>query len=1187
MARDDQSPEQLRLIREQAQEALRRGEFDLAEHLLEQGEINLAEVTQKLRIYQAELEIQNTELREAQLGTQRALDRYTAFFAGIPIAALVVDRHGLILDSNDQAHQLLGCKTSHQRRHFIRRLIPREEETRLHQALLRAEEKGHHRLETIRFNRSQGDIFEAELHVARLPGRDGNNHEYVCAVVDLTEHIRHEREITQAHDELHRSETRYRILADYSPVWDYWISEDGDYQYVSPGCLQISGHEPDAFMNDPGLMERILIPSDVGFWAAHQEEIRSSQGPLPHRCLEFRIQHANGETRWIEHECQPVIDENGHYQGRRGVNRDITERKRAELQVAQISMLYATLSAVNQAIVRIEDEQLLLDNLARIAVDYGRFNACVISLCPEPGMPPVPKSFNGLTPQQCRHMPLMEAWQAINRQPYVYAHRDDPDAPPQWKAWARRNGIHTFGHYPLMRESHLVGIASFMSDKAESYTPQIDRLVQDITEDFSYALQHLALEQKRQATEAALQESESRYRSLFENRHSVMLLINPDDGRIVDANPGACLFYGRTRETLKKMYLEEITSGGFQHTRQHLDHIIREGQELFRAVHQLANGDIRQVEIYTGMIQVKGQDLLHAVVHDITDRIRNEERLRLADRVFQAAAEGIMVTDVHQCIVAVNPAFTEITGYSRDDAIGKTPSLLKSGQQDESFYKNLMSQLQSSGYWRGEIWNRRKDGSIYPEWLTISAVRDDQGLITHYVGVFSDISQIKEAQRQLEFMAHFDPLTGLANRALFKDRLTHSLRRIQRHGSSLALLFIDLDRFKTINDTLGHSLGDRLLQTVAKRMTDNVRASDTLARLGGDEFVLLLENDASMENIQSLCQKILGVLKNPIRLDEHEVVVTASIGIALYPDDGRDADTLLKHADLAMYHAKSEGRNDYHFFAPNLSEGVLERLKLEAALRRASSNDELILHYQPQIDLDSRNLVGVEALVRWHHPDLGLTSPSDFIPLAEDIGIIGEIGNWVLREACRQMNRWYREGISIPQVSVNLSVQQLERGNLVAQVRQALIDFTLPAECLELEVTESLIMHAPERTLTVLKELKSMGVKLAVDDFGIGYSCLSYLKRLPLDRIKIDQSFVRDVGHDSNDETIVRAIIGLGKSLGLETVAEGIEEDRQLRFLLQEGCMAGQGYLFSMPLPAESISARWQQWVTVPENGNI
>ncbi|SEQ24405.1 PAS domain S-box-containing protein/diguanylate cyclase (GGDEF) domain-containing protein [Ectothiorhodospira magna] len=1172
MSDKESTAEDRQTIKAQAQEALRRGEFDLAEQLLAQGNIDLEEVTQKLRIYQAELEIQNTELQETQWQVQQALDRYTAFFLGIPIAAVVVDRHGLILEANTHAQKLFGLSGQHLRRHFLRRLMLKEHERQLHQALVQAGESGHYIVEKITFLDANEEQFTGELHVARLPGRDGREHDFVCAIVDLTEHIRHELEITLAHEELRESEARYRILADYSPVWDYWLGDDGQYRYVSPGCESISGCPPEQFMQDPKLMDRIMMPSDLSRWIAHQEDIRHDASELPHRCLEFRIRHANGEVRWIEHECQPVISLDGAHQGRRGVNRDITERKQAELQLAQVSMLYATLSAVNQAIVRIEDEQLLLDNLTRIAVDYGRFNACVISLCPKPGADPVPRSFNGLTPQQCRSIPLEEAWQAINQQPYVYAHRDDPEAPPQWRAWARRNGIHTFGHYPLIREYRLVGMASFMSDSPDSFTPQIDRLVQDITEDFSYALQHLALEQKRRTTEAALQESESRYRSLFENSHSVMLLVDPQEERIVDANPGACQFYGCTRHPLLNRALADIEQ---REPSPEPAQKLNPGAEYYRATHCLANGDLRQVEVYTGLIQVEGQTLRHAVVHDITDRIRSEARLRLADQVFQAAAEGIVVTDVGQRIIAINPAFTQITGYTEADVAGRTPAMLKSGKQDAAFYKAMMQSLQTTGSWRGELWNRRKDGTLYPEWLTISAVRDDQGQITHYVGIFSDIGPVKEAQRQLELMAHFDPLTGLANRTLFRDRLTHSLRRVERSGKGLALLFIDLDRFKTINDTLGHSLGDQLLQTVAKRMADNVRASDTLARLGGDEFVLLLENDASMQNIQTLCQKILGVLTDPVTLDEHEVIVTASIGVALYPEDGEDADTLLKHADMAMYEAKNTGRNDYHFFTPNLSQGVLERLKMESALRGASQRGELVLHYQPQVNLQTRQLVGVEALVRWQHPTLGLVSPGTFICLAEDMGIISEIGTWVLREACRQMNQWRQDGIHLPQVAVNLSVQQLERDNLVSQVKMALQDYQLPAECLELEVTESLIMRAPERTQSVLRELKTLGIKIAVDDFGIGYSCLSYLKRLPLDRIKIDQSFVQDVGADNNDETIVRAIIGLSRSLGLETVAEGVESECQRQFLIQEGCRIGQGYLFSKPLTVDALIAQW------------
>ncbi|MCG5497170.1 EAL domain-containing protein [Ectothiorhodospira variabilis] len=1161
-------------IRARAEQALRAGDFDLSQDLFDKGHIDLAEVTEHLRIYQAELEVQNAELREAQLLAERSMGRYSAFFSGIPVAALVVDRTGLILESNHQAAHLFGLRHSHLRHHFLRRLVHHDNEGDLSRILIQAGEQGKAFCEGFTFVRTEGDTFRGELHVARLPGRQGGENEFVCAVVDLTEHLRHEAELRHAHQELSESEARYRVLADYSPVWDYWYGPEERYRYVSPGCLAVSGHPPEAFMEDPGLFARLLEPEDRQRWQQHEQDIQECRDQLPHELMEFRLRHLDGEIRWIEHECQPVIAEDGSYQGRRGINRDITDRKRAELEVAQVSLLYATLSAVNQAIVRIEDEQPLLDNLARIAVEHGGFTACVISLRNGEN-PPQPRACKGLKPEQIETMPLDEAWELINRQPYVYANREDPDTPPQWRQWAQANRIQTFGHYPLIRDHRLVGVASFFSDTQAGFTPQIDRLVQDITEDFSYALQHLELEKKRRATEAALSESEARYRSLFENTHSIMLLVDPEDGQIVDANPGACQFYGWTREEMRNHRISDINALSDKETQAEMARVQRGGHRHFRFVHRLATGERRQVEVYSGRIQVEGRELLHSVVHDITERNRAEERLRLADRVFQAADEGIMVTDMQGRIVAVNPAFTRISGYTEEDALGQTPALLHSGRQDASFYQRLWRNLLQLGHWRGEIWNRRKNGEIYPEWLTISAVRNDDGEIIHYVGVFSDIGQIKEAQQQLEFMAHYDPLTGLANRALLRDRLKHALRRAERKKSTLTLLFLDLDRFKTINDTLGHNLGDLLLQTVAQRMKNTVRASDTLSRLGGDEFVLLLEDEINVQEINTLCEKLLNVLEAPMLLEGHELVITASIGVATYPDDGVDADALLKNADLAMYEAKTQGRNAYEFFAPSLSEGVMDRLKMESALRGAAARNELRVHYQPQVRLKDGSLLGVEALARWEHPTLGLVSPGHFIPLAEEMGVIGEISAWVLREACRQMRVWRDEGRDVSCVAVNLSVQQLERDMLVSTVRDCLAEYNLPAECLELEVTESLIMRAPEKAQSVLQKLKMMGVKLSVDDFGTGYSSLSYLKRLPLDRLKIDRSFIQDIGLDTNGEAITRAIIGLGRSLGLETLAEGVEQKEQVQFLLKEGCDLAQGFLFSRPVPPNQLVFHW------------
>ncbi len=550
---------------------------------------------------------------------------------------------------------------------------------------------------------------------------------------------------------------------------------------------------------------------------------------------------------------------------------------------------------------------------------------------------------------------------------------------------------------------------------------------------------------------------------------------------------------------------------------------------------------------------------------------QDQEQLRLAERVFQNTAEGIKVTDATGRIVSVNAAFETITGYCAADVVGQNPKMLKSGRHDPLFYQNLWASLLNTGLWRGEIWNRRKNGEIYPEWLAISAVPDAQGRVAHYVGIFSDISQIKEAQKQIDFLAYHDALTHLPNRILFRDRLAHALTHAHRKAKTLAVMFIDLDRFKTVNDTLGHPVGDELLRQVSQRMTQTVRADDTLARLGGDEFVLLLEDGESAQRAASVARKLLGCLTRPMHISGHELVVSASVGISLYPTDGEDADTLIRHADRAMYEAKQRGRNNFQFFTQSLNEGALERLMMENILRGAVSRNELVLHYQPQIDLASGQLVGVEALVRWQHPKLGVVSPDRFIPLAEEIGIIGDIGAWVLRTACQQLADWDRQGLQVPRMGVNLSVKQIDSEGLVDLVANVLRETALGKHRLELEVTESMLMRAPKSSHAVLDAIKSMGVELAVDDFGTGYSNLAYLKHLPLNRLKIDQSFVRDIGRDGNDESIVRAIIALAHSLGLETIAEGVEEVQQAEFLRREGCNLVQGYLYSRPLPAAQL----------------
>ncbi|MES3023458.1 MAG: EAL domain-containing protein [Pseudomonadota bacterium] len=562
------------------------------------------------------------------------------------------------------------------------------------------------------------------------------------------------------------------------------------------------------------------------------------------------------------------------------------------------------------------------------------------------------------------------------------------------------------------------------------------------------------------------------------------------------------------------------------------------------------------------------------VYADITERKLAEEKLRLAATVLEYIADGVMVIDLAGAIVATNPAYTKITGYTEHEALAQPYSLTRSALHGDAFYQQLWDDLVEASFWRGEIWNLRKNGEMYLEWLTISAVRDTAGQCTHYVGVFSDITKVKQSQEKLDHLAHHDPLTALPNRLLFQDRLQHALQRAARSGQQLAVLFIDLDRFKNVNDTLGHHVGDELLKQVAAALTAQLREGDTLARLGGDEFIVLLEDVDGHKGAGLVAEKLVAMFEQPFIVQTYELFVTGSVGISVYPHDATDLNMLVRNADVAMYHAKARGRNGYQFYAPSMTGEGVDRLRVEAMLRRSIEKNEIFLNFQPQVEIDTGRLTGVEALVRWQSPELGLVPPIRFISMAEDTGFINQLGKWVLHESCRQMVRWEAAGLVVPKIAVNLSVKQFERGSIVSMVSDILADTGLAAERLQLEVTESVIMNTGD-ALVFINDLHAIGAGLAIDDFGTGYSSLAYLKQLPVQTLKIDRSFIKDISTDVNDEAITIAIIQLGKSLNLSVIAEGVETAEQAEFLLRNGCNLAQGYFFGRPVLPDELLARW------------
>jgi diguanylate cyclase (GGDEF)-like protein/PAS domain S-box-containing protein len=549
------------------------------------------------------------------------------------------------------------------------------------------------------------------------------------------------------------------------------------------------------------------------------------------------------------------------------------------------------------------------------------------------------------------------------------------------------------------------------------------------------------------------------------------------------------------------------------------------------------------------------------------------ERLRLSAEVFNNSQEGILVTDANNRIVTVNKAFTSITGYAESEVLGHSPSILASGRQDEHFYARLWDALLNEGAWRGELWNRRKNGEIIPNWYSINVLRNEGGDIINYVAVFSDITGRKQAESRIQFLAHHDALTQLPNRVLLMDRFLQAKAAAQRAQSKVAILFVDLDNFKHINDNWGHQAGDQFLIKTVERLQREVRESDTICRQGGDEFIIMLADLPEMEIVTRVAQNILRVLSEAVDVKGHAVSVSASIGIAVYPDDSVDFDILLGSADAAMYEAKAGGKNGYRFFTDQISHDALERANLQAQMRGALKNQEFELYYQPQIDFSNGEVLGVEALIRWNHPVKGLISPAIFIPLAEESGFIVPLGEWVLNEAVRQAQEWAHAGGQGLTIAVNISAIQFSRSNFLEIVTQALEQSGLAPHLLELELTESVLLKDMENTFATIRQLKQLGISLSIDDFGTGYSSLSYLKKINVDKLKIDQSFVRDICDDPDDVAIVRAIIQLGKALELRVIAEGVETAEQAVLLKNSGCDEAQGYLYGRPQKAADLVA--------------
>ncbi|HKJ77277.1 MAG TPA: EAL domain-containing protein, partial [Gammaproteobacteria bacterium] len=674
----------------------------------------------------------------------------------------------------------------------------------------------------------------------------------------------------------------------------------------------------------------------------------------------------------------------------------------------------------------------------------------------------------------------------------------------------------------------------------------------------------------RKRVEAALDRSLAEWTHAMDSFTDAIYLVGLDD-RVVRANQAFYEMVGRRPEEVIGADINTLMHPGGEaapcpvcRARQ-----TREDAYLTMEADDPSNPTGRPMEVSLKVVRDEtGQPTGTLMgLHDLSRSRRTEEELRLAASVFEGSQEGILITAPDHRILRVNQAFCTLTGFGQAEVEGTgLRDLLSTHQDREGMLRHLDQAMELTGAWEGELHYRRKDGSGFPAWHHLTAIRDGHGRVERYIGIFTDISEKKKSENRIYRLAHYDPLTDLPNRILLQERLDHALERSRRKGETLALLFIDLDRFKNINDSLGHAVGDRLLQVVARRLGNAVREQDTVARLGGDEFLVLLEGLEDLEDAGLVARKMLDVIDETIRLGGREVYIGASIGISLFPNDGDTVEALIKNADTAMYRAKEHGRNNYQYYTPELTRLSLERLELETGLRRAIERRELEVYYQPQADLDGR-FCGAEALLRWHHGELGMVPPDRFIPLAEESGLIESIGRWVLTSACEEARGWQQP----LRVAVNLSGQQILYGDIVGTVREVLEETGLPPERLELEITEGFVLGHAEQGIATLERLRELGVDLAVDDFGTGYSSLSYLKRLPITRLKIDRSFVADLPGDPDDAAIASTIIVMARNLGLEVIAEGVETAEQLAFLREQGCEAYQGFYLGRPVPADAF----------------
>ncbi|MGE0081520.1 MAG: EAL domain-containing protein [Thiohalomonadaceae bacterium] len=967
-----------------------------------------------------------------------------------------------------------------------------------------------------------------------------------------------------AREALRHSTTLLETTEALSHVGSWEWDLTSDRLKWSAEIYQIHGESPERFKPDPESVLARVHPADRPAFKATVQEALSQAKPMD---TTLRILRPDGSVRSLRIQAHPCVHAGGRVERFIGTAQDVTELLRVQETMQRANRALQTISACNTAIVRATSEQELRDQVCRILVERGGYRLAWVLMFQRDGrLPPLPDGWFGdvdeaffreilASPAGGGEPHCLEA--LLGAEPLVI--RDVATSRlPHKDAWIAR-GLNACVGLPLKGNGRNLGVLVIHSDQPATFDDEEIAHLKELASDLAYGIGALRSRKERDEARKYLEATEQSLRAALE-RDTDGVIVTDRSARILFANPAAQDMLGRPFERLQgEPFAFPVVSGE------------KTEITLLRPDGSLVIAEMRAAE--TEWYKVPAMVI---AMHDVTEQRRAEEQLRIWATVLERSGELIFVTDAERRIIAVNRAFEAITGYTAEEALGRDPRFLASGLEDKAFYTELWNSVKTTGHWQGEIRDRRKNGEILPLWLAITAATDARGATQHYIAIGSDVSERKAAEERIHFLAYHDALTGLPNRVLFKDRLGLTISHAQRAGTAVAVLFLDLDRFKNINDSLGHEAGDELLKIVAERLVHCVRRDDTVSRQGGDEFLLLLCQVGGPDGAAQVAAKILREVEKPAVIAGNEVHVTASVGIAVFPEDGTDPETLVRNADAAMYYAKERGRNNFQFFVADLNRRVSERLSLENALRRAIEREEFELYYQPQINGRTGRVEGVEALLRWHRGDR-LVEPLEFVGVAEETGLIVPIGEWVMREACRQAAEWRDAGMPPARIAINLSATQFSQRGALDRLRDILMQGCVDPASMEVELTENTFMQETESSLHTLTTLKETGVGLAIDDFGTGYSNLNYLRRFPIDRLKVDQTFVRDLASDPIDRAVTEAIIALAKTLHVEVVAEGVETEEERRLLEERDCEIFQGYLFTPPLPAPEMTAWWRQ----------